>query len=67
MMGTQSSLGSSSELIRPLPPQFESVQSVFSMPSERLKQSPLVNIIALVKDYMPPIPTKGTGMMANIR
>ena len=67
MVNTQDSLGCSPELIRPLPPQFENVQAVYSMPSERLKQSPLVNVIALVKDYMPPIPTKGTGMMANIR
>ena len=49
----------------PLPPQFEQIEDIMRMPSERLKKSPLVNLIGLVKDYQPPIPTKGTGMKSK--
>jgi hypothetical protein len=54
-----------SSLELPPPPQFEKVEDIMRMPSERLRKSPLVNVIGLVKDYQPPIPSKGTGMKSN--
>lgn len=54
-----------SSLELPLPPQFEKVEDIMRMPSERLRTSPLVNLIGVVKDYQPPIPTKRTGMKSN--
>ncbi len=61
MIGTQDSEdGSSLEL--PLPPGFEKIDELMSMPTERLQKSPLVNVIGIVTDYQPPIPTKGSGM-----
>jgi protection of telomeres protein 1 len=64
MISTQDSEENSS-LELPLPPQFEQIEDIMRMPSERLKKSPLVNLIGLVKDYQPPIPTKGTGMKSK--
>jgi hypothetical protein len=61
MISTQDSEETSS-LELPLPPGFEKIEDLMSMPTERLQKSPLVNIIGLVKDYQPPIPTKGSGM-----
>jgi len=64
MISTQDSEEiSSSEL--PLPPHFEKIDDLIHMPTERLQKSPLVNVIGLVKDYQPPIPTKGPGMQTN--
>jgi hypothetical protein len=54
-----------SSLELPPPPQFEKVEDIMRMPSERLRTSPLVNLIGVVKDYQPPIPTKRTGMKSN--
>jgi hypothetical protein len=54
---------SSSEL--PLPPQFESIEELVSMSSDRIKKNPLVNVIGMVEDYQPPIATKGSGI--NVR
>jgi hypothetical protein len=64
MISTQDSEDlSSSEL--PLPRDFENIEDLMSMPTERLQRNPRVNVIGLVKDYQPPIPTKGTGMQNN--
>ena len=61
MIGTQDSEENAS-LELPLPPGFEKVENLMTMPNERLRKSPLVNVIALVKDYQPPIPAKLPGM-----
>jgi hypothetical protein len=64
MISTQDSEDlSSSEL--PLPRDFEKIEDLMSMPTERLQKNPLVNVIGLVRDYQPPISTKGTGMLIN--
>jgi hypothetical protein len=60
MISTQDAEENSS-LELPLPPGFEKIEDLMSMPSERLQKSPFVNVIGLVKDYQPPIPTKGSG------
>jgi hypothetical protein len=46
----------------PLPPRFECIQDILDMESKRLEQTPMVNVIGLVKDYQPPIQTKGKGI-----
>lgn len=61
MISTQDSEENSS-LELPLPPGFEKIEDLMSMPTERLQKCPLVSIIGLVKDYQPPIPTNGPGM-----
>lgn len=45
-----------------LPPGFESLQVINRMPNERLSKEPLVNVIGLVKDYLPPMKTRGKGI-----
>jgi protection of telomeres protein 1 len=65
MISTQDSEENSS-LELPLPPQFEKIEDIMRMPSERLRKNPLLNLIGLVKDYQPPIPTKGVGMKSNV-
>ncbi len=63
-MSTQDSGEISSSELR-LPPGFEKIEDIMNMPNERLQKNPLVNVIGLVKDYQPPIPTKGTGMQTS--
>lgn len=53
----------SSEL--PLPPHFEKIEDLTNIPSDRLQKNPLVNVIGLIRDYQPPVKTKGTGMQTN--
>jgi hypothetical protein len=65
MIATQESVASTPPELQ-LPPNFESIEGLMDMPNERLKQGPFVNVIGLVKDYMPPIATKGSGMRGTI-
>ncbi|RFU30763.1 hypothetical protein B7463_g5584, partial [Scytalidium lignicola] len=51
---------------RPLPPDFESIEDILNMPSARLKSGPLVNIIGFVKDYQPPIQSRGTDFKCTV-
>jgi hypothetical protein len=44
-----------------LPPPFEPIQVIKDMSNERLNQRAMVHVIGIVKDYQPPILTKGTG------
>jgi hypothetical protein len=46
----------------PLPPRFDTIQDILEMESDRLEQTPMVNVIGLAIDYQPPIQTKGKGI-----
>jgi len=50
---------SSSEMGLPLG--FKSIREILDMPNEQLKAKAFVNVIGFVKDYQPPIATRGSG------
>jgi hypothetical protein len=61
MDSTQTSVESSKEAGRSPPKGFESIKSIDNMTGDQIKKGPLVNVIGMVKDYMAPVATKGTG------
>lgn len=47
----------------PLPPGFLSIQDIRNLPNEKIAAKIMIkNIVGFVKDFRPPIPTRGTGM-----
>lgn len=64
MASPQSSIANSSSPAQ-VPYQFEIVEDLLSMDNDRLRKTPLINVIGVVKDYQPPVQTKGTGIIAH--
>ena len=53
----------SSEALSLLPPApFKTIAEIQEMPHAFLAKRPFANVIGFVKDYMAPIPTRGSGM-----
>jgi hypothetical protein len=55
----------SSQLVRPLPSGFSSIQQVRNLPNEVIIAGSLVNVIGFVKDQQEPKQTRGTGEVFN--
>jgi hypothetical protein len=65
-MGAEGSLEPSSSAPS-LPSGFLTIEGIQSIPSEKVKAGTMVNLIGFVKDYQPPIPTRGTGTLSSLR
>jgi hypothetical protein len=46
----------------PLPTGFSTIEQIRNLPSNLIKAGTMVNTIGLIKDFQPPVRTKGTGM-----
>lgn len=47
----------------PLPEGFMSIEDIQSLPNQQIRDGRLVNLIGFVKDYQPPIQTRGSGTL----
>lgn len=46
----------------PLPPTFQTVESILDFSNEHLLKKSTVSVIGVIKDYQPPVQTRGPGM-----
>lgn len=49
-----------------LPPGFLSIENILNLPSDKVRTGAMVSVIGFVKDFQPPIPTRGTGMLLTL-
>ena len=54
---------SDSETVPTVPQGFKTIEEIQNLPNEDLKKQILVSVIGFVKDFQPPVPTKGTSMI----
>jgi protection-of-telomeres protein 1 len=53
---------SDSESVPTVPQGFKTIEEIQNLPNEDLKKQILVSVIGFVKDFRPPVPTRGTSM-----
>jgi protection-of-telomeres protein 1 len=54
---------SDSKSLPAVPSGFKTIEEIQNLPNEDLKKQILVSVIGFVKDFQPPVPTKGTSMI----
>ncbi|KUJ09981.1 uncharacterized protein LY89DRAFT_787664 [Mollisia scopiformis] len=50
----------------PLPPDFKSIEEINNMPSETIKAGAMVNVIGFIKDFQPPVQTRGSDYKCTL-
>jgi protection-of-telomeres protein 1 len=53
---------SDSESLPTVLPEFKTIEEIQNLPNEDLQKKIIVSVIGFVKDFQPPVPTKGPGM-----
>jgi hypothetical protein len=43
-------------------PEFKTIEEIQNLPDEDLKKKKIVSVIGFVKDFQPPVQTRGPGM-----
>jgi protection-of-telomeres protein 1 len=46
-----------------LPPGFRTIEDIQGLPSDKIRAGEMVSVIGFIKDYQPPIRTKGPGKL----
>jgi hypothetical protein len=53
---------SDSKSLPAVPSGFKTIEEIQNLPNEDIKNQIKISVIGFVKDFQPPVPTRGTGM-----